>query len=310
MTGGDALSTDAPLPTLPFREWEETKTTLHLFTQIVGKVRLALHPKLNHWWHAPLYVSARGLTTSAIPYRATNFEVDLDLIDHHLVLRSSEGEVLKVGLAGRSVGQFYRELFFSMGSLGIDAPILAKPFDPDRVKSKEPFATDETHAAYDGESAHRFWRALVSIDGIFKSFRGRFIGKSSPVHFFWHSFDLAVTRFSGRPAPVREDADPVTKEAYSHEVISAGFWPGDDNLPEPAFYSYVHPSPPGLEEEPLRPKAAWWQNQNGSSMALYRYEDFRTAPDPSADLLEFMQSAYEAGAKLSQWPREQLERRS
>lgn len=300
---------DGPLPTLPLSEWVETKTTLHILTQIVGKIRLGLTPKLNHWWHAPLYVTARGLTTSAIPYGNTSFDMELDLTDHQLVIRSSDGELRKVKLENHTIAQFYRELFFSLGSLGIDAPILAKPFDPSKVKSAEPFASDETHATYDGSDAHRFWRVLVSVDGVFKKFRARFIGKCSPVHFFWHSFDLAVTRFSGRPAPVNENADPVTKEAYSHEVISAGFWPGDDYVPEPAFYSYVHPAPDGLADQKLRPEAARWETQDGGAMALYRYEDFRTARDPEADLLDFMQSAYEAGAKLSQWPREALERK-
>ena len=303
------MATGVSLPSLPLSEWAETKTTLHILAQIVGKIRLGLSPKLNHWWHAPLYVTARGLTTSAIPYGDSDFDMELDLTDHQLVIRSSDGEVRKVGIENHTIAQFYRELFFSLGSLGIDAPILAKPFDPSKVKSKEPFASDETHATYDGDYANRFWRILVSVDGIFKKFRGRYVGKCSPVHFFWHSFDLAVTRFSGRPAPVGENADSVTREAYSHEVISAGFWPGDDNLPEPAFYTYAHPEPPGLGDETLRPEGAWWQSQNGGSTALYRYEDFRKAQDPETALLEFMQSAYDAGAKLSKWPRETLERK-
>lgn len=302
------MSTEFSLSSFPLSQWAETKTTLHILAQIVGKIRLGLSPKLNHWWHAPLYVSARGLTTSAIPYGGADFDMELDLVDHQLVIRSSDGEVRKVKLEKHTIAAFYRELFFSLGSLGIDAPILAKPFDPSKVKSEEPFASDETHATYDGDQAHRFWRILVTVDGIFKKFRGRFIGKCSPVHFFWHSFDLAVTRFSGRPTPVGEDADPVTREAYSHEVISAGFWPGDDTLPEPAFYTYVHPEPAGLADEPLRPEAAWWQSQNGSSMALYKYEDLRKEVDPEVALLEFMQSAYDAGAALGRWPRETLER--
>ena len=301
---------EGPMPALPLAEWQETKTTLHILTQIVGKIRLGLHPRLNHWWHAPLYVSSRGLTTGTIPYHDAAFDMELDLTEHQLVVRASDGEVRKVKLEHHTIAQFYRELFFSLGSLGIDAPILAKPFDPSKVKSQVPFASDETHATYDPTYAHRFWRILVSVDGVFKKFRGRFMGKCSPVHFFWHSFDLAVTRFSGRPAPANENADPVTKEAYSHEVISAGFWPGDDNVPEPAFYTYAYPEPVGLADESLRPQAAWWESQNGSSMALYRYEDFRTARDPEAALLDFLQSAYEGGARLAQWPREGLERRS
>jgi hypothetical protein len=303
------LSTER-FPELRLDAWEETKITLHLFAQIVGKVRARLSPKLNHWWHVPFYVSARGLTTCAIPCRDGNFEMEFDVVDHQLVLRTSSGRIDTVSLEGVSVAGFYEAVMDVLRGARIDARIVPKPFDPGRVGSDIPFAEDVTHASYDRDCVRRFWRALVGIESIFREFRGRFLGKCSPVHFFWHSFDLAVTRFSGRPAAVATDADPVTREAYSHEVISAGFWAGDQNMREPAFYTYVHPEPPGLAEQRLRPAAAWWQSQNGGSMALYRYDDFRHADDPRGALLAFLESAYEAGAALADWPRAELERRA
>jgi hypothetical protein len=294
-------------PPLPLEDWKETKTTLHLYAQIVGKVRLALTPKVNHWWHVPFYVSARGLTTSPIPYEQGIFETELDFIDHDLVVRTSRSETRRVSLQGQSVASFYDSAFKTLEALGIHVDIVAEPFDSERVQSTIPFPTDTSHATYDATYANRFWHILTGVDSIFKEFRGRFVGKCSPVHFFWHSFDLAVTRFSGRRAPVQEEADPVTREAYSQEVISAGFWPGDANMPEPAFYTYVAPEPKGLAEEPLRPEGAWWQDQNGSHMALLKYEDFRRSDQPREALLAFLQSSYEAGAKLAAWPREELE---
>ncbi|UCE01332.1 MAG: hypothetical protein JSW67_08490 [Candidatus Latescibacterota bacterium] len=292
-------------PSLPLAEWEETKITLHLFCQIVGKIRLTLSPKLNHWWHAPLYLSARGLTTRTIPCGNQSFDLELDFVDHELLLRTSAGDVRRMPLRGVSVSRFYVALFEALQECGMRVTVLAKPFDPERVKSRELFATDETHATYDPDSVHRFWWILSHLEPIFCEFRGRFLGKCSPVHFFWHSFDLAVTRFSGRAVAVAADADPVTREAYSHEVISAGFWVGDDQVREPAFYAYAHPQPQGLTSQPLRPAAASWAPQGG--MALLRYEDFRRAKDPRAALLDFLQSSYEAAAKLAEWPRAQLE---
>ncbi len=301
------MTTNDPFPPLPLEAWQDTKVTLHLFAQIVGKIRLTLTPKVNHWWHVPLYVSARGLTTGPMPYESRNFELVLDLIDHRLAGRVSSGETFQIPLQGQSVAGFYEEVLATLKRVGIEVKILANPFDPERVKSHEPFLTDTAHDTYDPEFAHRFWSILVPIDSIFKEFRGRFLGKCSPVHFFWHSFDLAVTRFSGRAAPVPEGADPVTREAYSHEVISAGFWVGDDNVPEPAFYSYTAPEPKGLNEEIIRPTDAGWKEQNGSSMALYRYEDFRSSADPRRALLDFLQSTYEAGSKRANWARSELE---
>jgi hypothetical protein len=294
-------------PPLPLKEWQDTKVTLHLFTQIVGKIRLALTPRLNHWWHVPLYVSSRGLTTSAVPYGAVSFEMEFDFVDHDLAIRTSRGETRKIPLMNNTVAEFHGKVFSNLRDLEIEVDILDKPFDSSRVKSEIPFTSDTTHATYDPEYARRFWSILVPIDSIMKEFRGRFLGKCSPVHFFWHSFDLAVTRFSGKRATVAPDADPVTREAYSHEVISAGFWPGDDNLPEPAFYCYVHPEPKGLPEQPLRPASASWNPQNGTHMAILLYEDLRKSADPSQALLDFLQSTYEAGAKLAGWSREELE---
>lgn len=291
-------------PPLPLQEWEDTKITLHLYAQIVGKIRLALSPYLNHWWQVPFYVSARGITTSPIPYQGRIFEIEFDLIEHQLIIRSSKGAMRILALGPRSVGDFYQEVIASLQALGIEVDILAKPFDH---PSKEPFATDTRHASYDAEYVNRFWRILVQVDTVLKDYRGRFKGKSSPVHLFWHSFDLAVTRFSGHSAPVSAEADPVTREAYSHEVISCGFWPGDANVRAPAFYSYAWPEPPGLRNEPLRPGAAFWGEQRGSTMALLMYDELLKTGSPQQALLDFVESAYRAGAKLAGWDREALE---
>jgi hypothetical protein len=296
------------LPPLPLDEWRETKTTLHLFTQIVGKVRMALSAEMNHWWHVPLYVSVRGLTTGPIVDAGRALELELDFVDHVLSIRASDAGDERIPLEGISVAEFYRRVMAALDRMGIHPRFVARPFDPSRVGSDIPLAEDTTHATYDPEYAGRFWHILIEVECVFRTFRGRFVGKCSPVHFFWHSFDLAVTRFSGRAVELPEDADPVTREAYSHEVISAGFWVGDDDVREPAFYTYVAPEPPGLAAEPLRPAAAVWQDAGGSSMALYRYEDFRTADDPTGSLLAFLQSAYDAGARRAAWPRGDLER--
>jgi len=293
-----------PFPPLPLGEWEDTKITVHLYAQIVGKVRLGLNPRMNHWWHVPLYVSSRGLTTGPIPHRGRNFEMEFDFLEHVLVLRTSDGDLRKLPLGGNTVAGFYHGVLDALRELDIHPRMIARPFDKDRVKSDIPFAQDTTHGTYDPEYVQRFWRILVGIEPIFRAFRGRFVGKCSPVHFFWHSFDLAVTRFSGRAVTVPDDADPVTREAYSHEVISAGFWAGDDNVPEPAFYAYAAPEPAGLRDQPLEPAGSWWQAANGSSMALYKYADFRAAPDPPAALMQFLQSSYVAAAKLAGWPAE------
>ena len=254
---GANFGKESMFPPLPLADWQETKNTLHLYLQIVGKIRLALFPHLNHWWHVPLYVSSRGLTTQAIPYGYGNFEIAFDFIEHRLMITTSNGTRRQFSLQdGLSVSEFYQTLFAQLAALGIQVKIRAVPY---KISSQEPFETDTQHAAYDKEYIERFWRILAGVDTIFETFRGRFIGKSTPVHVFWHSLDLALTRFSGRLAPVREGAGLVDREAYSHEVISFGFWAGDDNVPAPAFYSYTAPEPEGLTAEPLRPEAAYWE---------------------------------------------------
>ena len=290
-------------PSLPFEAWKDTCETLHMWTQIVGKVRLALSPPLNHWWQVPFYVTPRGLTTSSIPYRGSTFEVQFDFIDHTLFIRTGDGTSRALPLLPRSVAAFYQEFMASLHALGIDVTINTVPSE---VRNPIRCDQDEVHASYDPIYAHRFWRILVQVDKVFQEFRSPFLGKCSPVHFFWGSFDLAVTRFSGRRAPERPGADRITREAYSHEVISCGFWPGDETFKAPAFYSYTVPAPPGLEEALLRPSAAWYSSDKGEF--LLRYEDVRSADAPEKVLWEFLQSTYEAGATLAQWDREALER--
>lgn len=295
------MSHTSKLPELPLEAWRDSKTTLHLYTQIVGKIRLALHPKLNHWWHATLYVSPRGLTTGAIPTADGLIDLELNLLDHQLIIRSSNEKQQTIRLQdGLSVAAFYHEVLTGLTQLGIKINILAKPFDSLRVGSDIPFAEDEIHSSYDATSITRFWHILSWVHAVFVAFRGRFYGKSTPVHFFWHSFDLAYTRFSGRTAPVPEDADPVTREAYSHEVISFGFWPGDDQVPAPAFYAYAAPEPSGLRETPLQPNTASWTDE-ASSMALLMYDDLRKEANPKAALLDFLESAYLGAATRANW---------
>lgn len=287
------------LPALPLADWQASKMTLHLYLQIVGKIRLTLHPKLNHWWHVTLYVSARGLTTGAIPLPKGHIELAFDFIDHQLVIDYS-GERRVIALEdGLSVAAFYDAVMTHLHELGVDVEIVAKPFDPARVGSDIPFAEDDVHASYDPEYVNRFWQVLCWVDGVFREFLGRFSGKSTPVHLFWHSMDLVVTRFSGRAAPSGASSQ-VEREAYSHEVLSFGFWAGDANVPAPAFYAYAYPEPEGLREEPLHPTAASWTGE-GSSMALLMYDDIRGAADARADLLAFLESAYQAGAKRANW---------
>jgi hypothetical protein len=292
-------------PSLPLEAWKETYATLHMWTQIVGKIRLVQSPRVNHWWQVPLYVSARGLMTSPIPYEARTFEIEFDFIDHQLRITTSEGAKESLALVPQSVANFYKELMATLGSLGISVEIRAIP---DELPDPIPFAEDETHAAYDPEYANRFWRILVQADRVFKEFRSRFIGKCSPVHFFWGSFDLAVTRFSGRRAPEREGADSITREAYSHEVISHGFWPGSGNIQAAAFYAYAAPEPQGLPQAAIRPASAFY-NPETAGFILY-YEDVRQADSPDEMLMEFLQSTYEAAANLAKWDRESLERTS
>ena len=283
------------LPELPLLEWEATKDTLHLWAQIVGKIRMASTAPRNHWWHVTLYVDARGLTTRRMHGGdGVSFEIAFDFVDHRLVVRTNRGEVESFPLVdGLSVAEFDRQLHATLAGLGIDVAIREDPFG---VPMTTPFPDDTEHASYDPDAVERFWRILDWTDGVFEEFAGWFCGKTSPVHVFWHSFDLAVTRFGGKRAPAIPDADPVTREAYSHEVVSFGFWAGDANLREPSYYSYTAPEPPGLRERSLQPDGAAWVEQGAGSMALLPYEAVRTSADPRAALLAFLESTYEAGA--------------
>ncbi|MDB5077729.1 MAG: hypothetical protein JWO42_3908 [Chloroflexi bacterium] len=298
-----SVSTAEAWPALPLETWRETYATLHMWVQIVGKVRTALSPQVNHWWTATLYVTTRGLTTSPIPYGTRTFEIYFDFIDHNLLIQTNDGMSKSLRLYPRSVADFYRELMDALRSLQLDVAI--NPL-PQEVPNPIPFDEDDVHSTYDGDYAHRFWKVLVQADRVFKDFRARFIGKCSPVHLFWGSLDLAVTRFSGRLAPERDGADQVTREAYSHEVISCGFWPGSGPVQEAAFYAYAAPVPHGLGNIAVRPVAAWFDHSLGEF--LLRYDTVRTAPDPDAVLLDFLQSTYEVAADLAQWDRAVLER--
>jgi len=290
-------------PELPLQAWQDTYATMHMWTQIVGKVRLALSPKINHWWEVPLYVNALGLTTSPIPYEAGIFEIQFDFIHHKLLIRTNHDAERVIALAPRSVADFYQEFMQCLQSLDIHVRIWKMPCE---VPNPIAFDQDTKHAFYDLDYANRFWRILVSADEIFKEFRSRFVGKSSPSHFFWGSFDLAVSRFSGRRAPAREGADSITREAYSHEVISAGFWPGGGDVQGPAFYTYAAPEPAGFAKAHVGPAKAFYHSQMHEFLLMY--DDVRRASSPKAAILEFMQSTYEAGASLGNWNREELER--
>src|SRR2546422_5958364 len=291
-------------PVLPaFEAWQDTRDTVHMWTQIVGKVRLALSPLINHWWEVPLYVSSRGLTTSSIPYERGIFEAEFDFLHHNLVIQTSEGPSKTIPLAPRPVADFYKEFMAALRSLGIEAKIWPMPVE---VPNPIAFDRDVQHASYDHEYVTSFWRILALLDTIFTEFRSHFIGKNSPVHFFWGSFDLAVTRFSGRRAPERQGSDLITREAYSHEVISAGFWPGGGDIKDAAFYAYASPEPPGFAESPVRPASAFYHPQMHEFLLMY--DDVRRTPSPRATLLEFLQSTYEAGANSAKWNRAELER--
>jgi uncharacterized protein DUF5996 len=295
------MTTDS-WPTLVLEEWQDTLATLHMWTQVVGKIRLKQTPLVNHWWNAPLYVSARGLNTTAMPYGDRIFEIEFDFIDHKLRIDCSDGAMKILALRPQSVADFYREVMAALHEFGIDVKIWTMPVEvPNPIRFEE----DVTHASYDAEYANRFWRALVNIDEVFKEFRARFIGKVSPVHFWWGSFDHAVTRFSGRPAPPREGADAMTREAYSHEVISHGFWPGGNGV-QAAFYSYTAPEPAGLPQSPVRPVEGFYSQD--MKEFLLPYDAVRQASSPESALMDFLQSTYEAGANLAGWDRAALER--
>jgi Family of unknown function (DUF5996) len=293
-------------PPLPYREWESTCDTLHLWTEIVGKTRLALTPLENHWWNVTLFVTPRGLSTPPIPGHPSGpetFDVEFDFLAHKLGVRTSEGREWSTALYSRSVADFYAEYVAGLRGLGIEASL---HLTPDEFDDKTPFNEDQHHASYDARHVEAFRRILVNVDRILREFRSRFIGKCSPVHFFWGSFDLAASRFSGRRASVPAGADRLTREGYSHEVISCGFWPGDRRYPAPAFYSYTAPAPAGLDAEIPRPAAASWDRKLGEF--ILKYDDARAASSPEQAILDFCQSTYEAGAKLAGWDRAALER--
>ena len=296
-----------PWPPLPLEEWADTYATLHLMTQVVGKVRLACAPMVNHWWQVPLYVTARGLTTSALPHGAQTFQLDFDFIDHSLNIAVGDGARRSLALRPRSVADFYREVMDALRTLGVPVRIWPQPVE---IEGAIPFDQDVEHEAYEPEHARRCWQVLRHADRALNAFRSGFVGKCSPVHFFWGSFDLAVTRFSGRRAPEHPGGAPnlgdwVMREAYSRECSSCGFWPGSGAVKEPAFYAYSYPEPPGYRERPVRPDSAYYSDTMREH--ILPYESVRRSPDPDRMLAEFFQSTYAAGADLAHWNRMELE---
>jgi Family of unknown function (DUF5996) len=296
-----------PWPDLPVAAWKDTYAALHLWTQVVGKIRLAKAPVVNQWWHVPLYVTARGLTTSPMPDHARTFQIDFDFLDHELKIITSDGGDQRVELKPQSVADFYRSVMAALRALDVDVHIWTTPCE---LPGPVPFEKDRQHAAYDRDAAHTCWWLLASADRVLQAFRGRFLGKCSPVHFFWGSFDLAVTRFSGRTAPRHPGApniaDHVTREAYSHEVSSAGFWPGGGPIAEPIFYAYAYPEPAGFASYPVRPAGARYHPDLREF--VFPLSAIRQAADPDAAILDFLQSTYEAAAESAQWDRATLDR--
>ena len=295
-------------PAIPVADWQDTRDTLLLYTQVVGKVRLANEPPSNHWWNVPLYVTARGLTTSLMPHPSgRRFQIDFDFVDHRLVVETVEGEVRSLDLVARPVAEFHRIVMDALDDLGVATEIWPVPVE---IEGAIPFPDDLTHASYDADAVRRFWLALVEIERVMKVFRARFVGKASPVHLFWGALDLAHTRFSGRTAPPHPGGAPncgphVMWEAYSHEVSSCGYWPGPPGE-EGVLYAYAYPEPPGYRETTVVPAGARWDD--GLREFILPYELVRTAPDPEAVLLEFIQSTYEAAADAARWDRDSLER--
>ena len=295
-------------PELPLSNWADTCATLHLWTQVVGKIRLAHAPMVNHWWQVPLYVTSRGLTTSPIPYSARSFQIDFDFIDHRLKIHTSKGETETILLAPRSVADFHAEVMGRLRGLGLETRIWTMPVE---IEGAIPFDQDREHASYDPDYVNRFWRILVQVDRMFTQFRSPFLGKVSPVHFFWGSFDLAVTRFSGRRAPLLTNESStvgawVMREAYSHEVSSCGFWPGNGGFGKAAFFSYAYPEPPDFAKAPTRPDATYYDE--GLGQFILPYDAVREAASPDEYLMQYLRSTYEAAADLAHWDRSALER--
>ena len=294
-------------PELPYDSWKPTKETFHRYAQIVGKVRMALTPPRNHWWHVTLYVTERGLTTGPMPYEGRDVTVELDLLEHHARVRTSDGSEAGFPLAHRpACADFYTELFSALAEIGVSVDIHPEPFD---LGDSPALDRDRVNASYDADAIERYWRILAGTQRVFQRFHGSFVGKASPVHLFWHSFDLAHARYSGRPAPSTEATDPVSAEAYSHEVIAFGFWPGDERTtPYPAYYSYTAPEPDGLREHPLGPGEAQWQDTGNGSLAVLPYDAVASATDPDEELLGFFEASYRAGARAAGWDLEALAR--
>ncbi len=288
-------------PPLPLNEWEDTNDTVHMWTQIVGKIRLVRTPLTNEWWNVPLYLTPRGLTTSVIPCDEKNFSIDFDFLSHRLVVQTNFNDGFSFDLEPMTVAEFYRKLMSKLKANGIEIEIAAVP---DEVENPIPFADDDTHKSYDKPAVEKFFRVISNIDRVFKEFRSRFKGKCSPVHFFWGSFDLAVTRFSGEDAPPRDGADRITRIAYDQEVISHGFWTGK-GFGEPAFYAYHTPEPEEFKDGNIKPEAAFYSNE--MSEYFLKYEDVRNSENPDKAILDFMQTTYEAGANAANWDREKLE---
>ena len=300
---------EAAWPALPYEEWRDTAATLHMWTQIVGKIRMTQSPWLNHSWHVTLYVTPRGMTTGTIPHGDRTFSIDFDFIAHELCIHTCDGGDESIPLAPQDTADFYHAVMSTLDDLGYPVAINAIP---NEVEDAIPFPEDRVHKAYDADAANRFWQVLYQVDRVFKAFRADFSGKASPVHFFWGSFDLAVTRFSGREAPDHPGGLPnmplwVAQEAYSHEVSSAGFWPGNDAIPEPLFYSYAYPSPPGFSESPVAPRAARWLDALGEF--VLPLDAVRTAANPDEALLEFLRSTFDAAATLGDWDMSAYRRR-
>jgi hypothetical protein len=287
-------------PDIPFADWKDTLATLHRFAQIIGKIRLAASPRRNHWWNVPFYVTGRGITTRPMTDAATVFCIDFDFVDHRLDITALSGTRYSFPLAGQSVAEFYQQVHRGLSVVGAQVTI-ARPRPFDLADSDRPFAEDTEHASYDPAAVTRYWQVLSQVSLLQETFAANYSGKTSPVHHFWHTFDIAVTRFGDTHVEQPPTADSVTREAYSRDVISFGFWFGDDSFPEPAFYSYTAPEPPGLSQEPLRPSPAQWIQRHGNHLAVLRYDDVRSLTDPRAAVLEFYESAYQAGARHAGW---------
>lgn len=303
------MTNSTPWPKLDYSSWKDTLATLHQWGQIVGKIRLQTMPWQNHSWHTTLYISPIGFSTQSIPYKGGAFQIDFDFIRHHLCIRSTHAEDKSMKLYPRSVASFNNELFSLLAELGLDIKIHGAP---NEMEQAIPFHLNEVNKSYDREAVRNFWEAMIKIDGVFTNFRSDFIGKCSPVHLFWGAFDLAVTRFSGRPAPLHPGGMPhmpldVMQEAYSHEVSSAGFWPGSNQFPEPAFYSYCYPSPADFAQQQIEPKEAFYSAEMGEF--FLKYSDVAASNHPNQMLMSFLQTTYEAAAHSGKWDREVLERR-